>query len=595
MPIYKKFGPADQIDNVLTLHPQWNVVSGSAGWRGSPEGSASVTLGGGLRRVASCINTVSYQPTWPQSSFGYQSRTLPQTASINTVWLTNEELSLAEQSSKRWGRNYFNTLMRLYDYYHAIDPDYTTSSYDNYCLYFQKGSTNLAHASVFGVGAEILSSSFTFESWVKPFSTSSAVTDFTIASIKNNFWIGITGSTGKLAFSSSAGIITSSFGLNINRWNHVALTSDGAVCSFIVNVTDFGSIPYAYNFVPSTSYTASLTIGSSYVSPLSSIGGGLWERGSSTAAGTASFHGFIGETRFWNGVTRTQTQISSSYNTRLSSSLTGAFLCYYMSDGSAGFFNEFTAVYGSGVMEQHAVPAGDGYNLSLSNFNNYSPRPVWHPNDNTSIIVPKSFTAGTPPGFAVVDIPSAFYGKQIAPNSVSMTCRAMSGIGLVRTIIDDGRGGLFISGSVCSSSIANKEDYRGVEWNKVGNVFYNEGLIVIKDPTILDFGGINDSNQVNSLQPRDVFQLSFRGTTNLPTKTLMCRIDRGEINASLNSTFYEEQEDSSKIKAHASSSIYITTVGVYNSDHELVGVARLAEPVRVRPRDRLNIKIKCDF
>jgi hypothetical protein len=131
-----------------------------------------------------------------------------------------------------------------------------------------------------------------------------------------------------------------------------------------------------------------------------------------------------------------------------------------------------------------------------------------------------------------------------------------------------------------------------LEWNKVGNVFYDEGLITIRDPSILDFAaswpGVSD-------HPTDLLQLSFRNESRIPVKTLMCRIDRGDLNASLNQTFWTEEEDDARIRNHESGSLYVSTVGIYNSDRELVGVARLAEPLRIRPRDRMNVKLRMDF
>jgi hypothetical protein len=75
----------------------------------------------------------------------------------------------------------------------------------------------------------------------------------------------------------------------------------------------------------------------------------------------------------------------------------------------------------------------------------------------------------------------------------------------------------------------------------------------------------------------------------------MCRIDRGEFNCSSNETFYDLEDDGLRVRSQPSGSLRVTTVGIYNADRELVGVARLADPLRVRERDRLNIKLRMDF
>lgn len=599
MPAFKKFGPGDQLDNVLILEPRWNVSSGSSGWHGSPEGSASVTLYGGARRRAGGVfQDIRYSPTWPLSSFGQQVRAQPQTSSINIAWMVPQRLNASQVGSTMWDKDHWDTVMRLYQDYSVIDPDYVTSSYDHYCLYFQKDSTNIAF-----VGSSqwvdintqqniLFSSSFAIESWIKPFLTQSATTDFTIASQNGQFWLGITGSTGRLLFSSSNGVIlTSSFGPNERRWNHVAFSCNGTNASMFINLQDAGTASYTPAFSLINTFTSSLSIGARYSTPLFL---GTQEKGGLTSAGDKSFHGFIGETRFWNGVSRTAAQISSSYNTRLPVPTTGAFIVYHLNDGPFGATDYFGNVYGSGALD--AVWSGSAnynFSLNLESFNDNA-RPVWHPNDNMNFFVPKNLVTSSLKGMLVVDIPSAFYGRQISPNSISMTCRAYSSgsYGLVRTIVDDGRGNLYLSGSACSSTLANKEDYAGVAWNKVGNVFYGEGLIVIRDPSLLDFGG---KAGFNTSHPNDQFQLSFRGTTKIPVKTLMCRIDHGELNATSNQTFWTEESDDHRVVTHPSASLRITTVGVYNSDRELVGVACLAEPIKVRPRDRFNIKLKMDF
>jgi hypothetical protein len=191
----------------------------------------------------------------------------------------------------------------------------------------------------------------------------------------------------------------------------------------------------------------------------------------------------------------------------------------------------------------------------------------------------------------VVDVPSAFYGRQIVPGSVRMTCRAFEDFGLVRTLVDDGRGGLYVSGSACSSSLEDREEYAGVGWNKVGNVFYGEGLVVVRDPSLLDFGRTDGA----FVDPTSTFSLSFRGDSRIPVKTLMCRIDHGEFNCTSNPTFFVTGSAGERLRRHVSGSIHATTVGIYNSDRELVAVARLVDPVRIRARDRLNIKLRLDF
>ncbi len=323
------------------------------------------------------------------------------------------------------------------------------------------------------------------------------------------------------------------------------------------------------------------------------------------------------------------TQLSSSLGSPIEFTgqpLTGSVVRSRLGDGPLVAYptdsNAFGPTRGSGTFDWAAyeqdVFSKNGNRKLWGSLNAFNDRatPSWHPSDNAAYVAPKrqpwavsdvrlvaalNLTTGLTGAMVhnvhrmrVIDVPAAFYGRQIVPNSVSITCRSFDSgsFGLVRTLIDDGRGGLFMSGSACSSTLANREDYRGVEWNKVGNVFYGEGLMVIKDQAMLDFG---TSQVAPSSHPDDLLQVSFRGQTRLPVKTLMCHIDRGEFNCSSNGTFSNVDDDGHLVRSQPSGSLRVSTVGIYNSDRELVGVARLADPVRLRARDKMCIKLRIDM
>ncbi len=648
MPAFKRFGPDDQVDNVLVLEPQYDLASGNLGWHGSPEGSASLSLYGGMRRsLAGIFTDIQYQSLYPAAGqTGRPTRGQPLTASINLVYMTNEDLSLTQRSSTRWGNEHWATVQRLYQDYKARDPDYVTGSYDYYCLYFQSDSGN---ALVFNAPNSytqptVLTASFTIEAWVKPFMTASTSHDFTIASMNRIFWFGITGSSGMLLLSSSYGSFTASAGPAANRWSHVAMSYDATTQtgSFKINMADVGSFGQATFSSSLGTFLSDFTVGNQISGTVAQdpTFGQLQLRTNMRGLPNRSFHGLIGETRLWY-VARSVTQLSSSMRVSLTSSspsLFGSVIRTRLNDGPLTTFPtdqsctppenpDSSPAIGSGTIDVAAVerlnanvetvstPKIWGYMVSFDD----RVGPVWHPNDNVNFTPAKTragpqllnptpnlikslqvVTSGlTGSGYQpvkrmlVVDVPSAFYGRQIVPGSVMLTDRTYSSgsYGLVRVIIDDARGGLFISGSVCSSSFGNKEDYRGVEWNKVGNVFYGEGLIVIKDPSLLDMWRSDGA----TTDPNDLVQLSFRGHSRIPVKTLMCRIDRGDVNCTSNQTFWSTDDDGRRIRRHTSGSLRASTIGVYNSQRELVGVARLAEPLRIRSRDRLNIKLRFDF
>ena len=616
MPFFHRFGPGDIVDTVVTLSPSHILVSGSVGWRGGVEGGGVAYLEGGIRRSGIVRETV-YQTLLGvhngTTQFDDPRRRSPASASVSVVYLTDEDIPSGSVTDTRWGDEHWGPIANLYDFYGRIDPDYTTASYDFYCVYFQKDSRNvLASPSVDrAAGLLTVSSSFTIEAWVKPFLTASSTNDFTVFNYGSVLWFGITGSTGRLALSSSQGIVTSSFGPDERRWSHISVRSNATAIYFTVDLQDAGTQTFhAVNF--------SDALGGVGVGNILSGTGGVQYSWPALARGNlrSSFHGLIGEFRLWNSF-RTSAQLSSSHNVRLGSPFDqGLHLYYPMREGPLGFSVDralLTAKIdtpenmglgspaGSGTVDLVHSGTWDGSTGYITDlyFCSFDDRtgPRWHPCDNPEFITDKRLSTDPVSRLAVVHVPSAFYGRQIATGSVELVCRAYSSgsYGLIRTLVDDGRGGLYISGSVCSSSLADREGYRGVEWNKVGNVFYSEGLVVIKDPALIDIGGRNGQHSAVAAPTTELLQFSFKGVSRLPSKVITCRLEPGDANCSANSTFSSLDSDGHLVRTAPSGSVYITTVGLYDHRRRLVGVARLASPMRKRDRDRLAIRLRMDF
>jgi hypothetical protein len=168
--------------------------------------------------------------------------------------------------------------------------------------------------------------------------------------------------------------------------------------------------------------------------------------------------------------------------------------------------------------------------------------------------------------------------------------------GIQRVIQDDGHGRLYVSGSM--SRQVSGENFSGLKWNKVGNVFYNEGLIVITDPAFADFG---DINQDASPAFPDTLQIAFSGQEKITTKVFQCRVGAGQANGSNNPTFSSLNLDpksqfyNKRIVKNSPLTTWISAVGIYNEDHKLVAIAKLASPIRKREKDKLLIRLRMDF
>jgi len=235
----------------------------------------------------------------------------------------------------------------------------------------------------------------------------------------------------------------------------------------------------------------------------------------------------------------------------------------------------------------------------------------------------------------LVSIPSIFYGSSIKKGSVQLDMFITGA--LVGRVQDIHRNGELVQtlpyGSTGSGSVA-------------GVVLYNEGFLVltgswnlttttfnyIADPSDkkntkwLYFGaGANDANA--SLGGGDIpsasFGMSFKGTNYIPTLTMFADAPRGDLNFSNNPTYtanshtssmntpstgsnyYVEDRTlsaknvvSSSYSNHTASyekTTYISKVGVYDKDRNLIAVAKLANPVRKTQDKQYTFKLKLDI
>lgn len=237
----------------------------------------------------------------------------------------------------------------------------------------------------------------------------------------------------------------------------------------------------------------------------------------------------------------------------------------------------------------------------------------------------------------VIHIPSIFYGGKINPGSVSLKW--------------------YVSGTVAAEIHDSKENGELIEVsssNSRGNglvagvVLYNEGIIMLTgswevDPLVslplndgLTSGGLvkpkwtyfgaGGNDHIDTDRTLDVkfasasFGINFQAQTETQVYTMFAKASRGEVNYSNNPTFIERdqerlsinnssifQENSSrKIKNINSSSfethnesferqVYISRVGIYDENKNLIGVATLSNPVLKKEDEDLTFKLKLDI
>jgi hypothetical protein len=184
---------------------------------------------------------------------------------------------------------------------------------------------------------------------------------------------------------------------------------------------------------------------------------------------------------------------------------------------------------------------------------------------------------------AVLAIPQIKYGEGVKVGSV----RLVDG-GVGRTYTDDGFSNLIDSGS-----------------NIKGNIFYDRGLIVLTKDIV---SGSTLSN----------FDLSFRSTKTIHENEVFLSVYESEFNTSTNPTAvdsngnikgygiqssidptvfggFDEYDYSSSIDPTGSYlAPYITTIGLFDDDNNMVAVAKLPQPIKSLPDYPVNFIVRFD-
>ena len=90
--------------------------------------------------------------------------------------------------------------------------------------------------------------------------------------------------------------------------------------------------------------------------------------------------------------------------------------------------------------------------------------------------------------------------------------------------------------------------------------------------------------------------IQFNNTTELNSTIYFCRAGHNEFNYSSNPSYIDS---ASKIRVKSTSldnpSSYITSIGLYSADNELLAVAKLSEPIKKTPENELTFRVRLDF
>ena len=92
-----------------------------------------------------------------------------------------------------------------------------------------------------------------------------------------------------------------------------------------------------------------------------------------------------------------------------------------------------------------------------------------------------------------------------------------------------------------------------------------------------------------------IYNISFNNTTELNSTIYFCRANHNDFNYSSNPTYLENSKIRVKNVSTDNPVSYITTIGLYSADNELLAVAKLSEPLKKTPENELTLRVRLDY
>ena len=223
----------------------------------------------------------------------------------------------------------------------------------------------------------------------------------------------------------------------------------------------------------------------------------------------------------------------------------------------------------------------------------------------------------------VISVPQKFYGEYIKPYSVKLTDDSTTSTIVLR---DDGKGNLY--DIAFSASYAAREPNPQFSGSVVGNVFYDDGMIVITDT-----GSYSD---VGTGEAGDGFVLQFKSSQTIYEREYVCVVGENEFQHSNNKSLKVGQSGSIGIGSfpithktntiqdefpyrllgfatgsyktngyeigtkligeatHSDFATYVTNIGLFNDNNELLAIGKPARPIKNDKELALTFVVRFD-
>ena len=149
------------------------------------------------------------------------------------------------------------------------------------------------------------------------------------------------------------------------------------------------------------------------------------------------------------------------------------------------------------------------------------------------------------------------------------------------------------SASISPSTSMSASSYGQIKNGYVIAMSASSGNPYSNVETLFESGSINDC--CGALRNR-IQNVTFNNTTELNSTIHFCRINHNEFNYSSNPTYLSSSQIRVKNSNVANAPVsYITTVGLYSPDNELLAVAKLSEPLKKDPTQEMILRVRLDY
>jgi len=172
------------------------------------------------------------------------------------------------------------------------------------------------------------------------------------------------------------------------------------------------------------------------------------------------------------------------------------------------------------------------------------------------------------------DISNMYYGLSIKPGTFVLSDANISGSisgSISMTIKDDGYGNLY------------RADASGTHatWSSIGNIFYNEGIALIKIPQLYFFGLNQFQCEFQGIQNIHVLSVNGYARPMQEISSSYAQFQNGELDDLANETDKKY--------------VFISNVLLHDDNLNVIGRTSIAQPVLKRSGDKFMFKIKMDY